>query len=55
MDLHFPGSGWLRLNRATLAELTHYKATHGLTTWESVIEHLLAFIAGFETRMRSML
>ena len=32
MDLHFPGSGWLRLNRDVLAELTRYKAEHGLTT-----------------------
>ena len=32
MDQHFPGSGWLRLSRDVLAELTRYKAEHGLTT-----------------------
>ncbi|HEY5847291.1 MAG TPA: DUF6084 family protein [Microlunatus sp.] len=42
MDLHFPGSGWLRLHRDTITELTHYKGEHGLTSWDAVVEHLLA-------------
>jgi Family of unknown function (DUF6084) len=42
MDQHFPGSGWLRLGRDTLAELTRYKAEHGLTSWDSVMERLLS-------------
>lgn len=42
MDLHFPGSGWLRLNRDTMAELTRYKAAHGLTSWDAVAERLLS-------------
>lgn len=42
MDLYFPGTGWLRLERDTLAALTRYKAEHGLTTWDSVLDHLLA-------------
>ena len=42
MDEHFPGTGWLRLDRDTLAALTRYKAEHGLTTWDSVVDHLLA-------------
>jgi hypothetical protein len=42
MNEHFPGTGWLRLDRDTLAALTRYKAEHGLTTWDSVVDHLLA-------------
>lgn len=42
MDEHFPGAGWLRLNRDTLTALTRYKAEHGLTTWDSVVDHLLS-------------
>ena len=42
MDQHFPGSGWLRLSRDVLAELTRYKAEHGLTSWDSVVERLLS-------------
>jgi len=42
MDQHFPGGGWLRLGRDTLAELTRYKAEHGLTSWDSVMERLLS-------------
>jgi hypothetical protein len=41
IDQHFPGSGWLRLSRDVLAELTQYKAEHGLTSWDSVVEQLL--------------
>jgi len=32
----------LRLNRDILAELTRYKADHGLTSWDSVLERLLS-------------
>ena len=42
MDQHFPGSGWLRLSRDVLEELTRYKAEHGLTSWDSVVERLLS-------------
>jgi hypothetical protein len=42
MDQHFPGSGWLRLSRDVLNELTRYKAEHGLTSWDSVMERLLS-------------
>jgi hypothetical protein len=42
MDQHFPGSGWLRLSRDVLAELTRYKAEQGLTSWDSVVERLLS-------------
>jgi hypothetical protein len=42
IELNFPNTGWLRLNREVLAELARYKGARGLTTWESVVESLLA-------------
>jgi hypothetical protein len=42
MDQHFPGSGWLRLSRDVLTELTRYKAEHGLASWDSVMERLMS-------------
>ena len=41
MQMHFPNAGWLRLDHDTLAELTQYKAIHGLTTWDEVLGRLL--------------
>ena len=41
IDRHFPGAGWLRLDRATFERLSHYKARHALLTWEDTIEALL--------------
>jgi hypothetical protein len=42
MDRYFPGSGWLRLRRDTLAELQRYKADKALPGWDDVIADLLA-------------
>ncbi|MEK6439525.1 DUF6084 family protein [Pseudonocardia sp. T1-2H] len=42
MDLYFPGSGWVRLDRDTLDALSRYKSTRGLTTWEAALGQLLA-------------
>ncbi|MGH3503363.1 MAG: DUF6084 family protein [Nocardioidaceae bacterium] len=42
MKQFYPGMGWLRLPHDTLAELARYKAARGLTTWESVMDALLA-------------
>jgi hypothetical protein len=42
MDRFFPGSGWLRLRRDTLAELQRYKADMSLAGWDDVIAGLLA-------------
>ncbi|MET1153053.1 DUF6084 family protein [Arthrobacter sp.] len=42
MDLHFPNTGWLRLDREVLASLAHFKAVRGLTSWEAAMEALLA-------------
>ena len=41
MDLYFPNSGWIRLDRATLDALTRFKAHRALPTWELAIEQLL--------------
>jgi hypothetical protein len=41
MDLWFPGSGWLRLDRDTIAALARYRTAHGLTSWEETIDRLL--------------
>jgi Family of unknown function (DUF6084) len=41
IDAHFPGTGWLRLNRGTIDALQGYKARHALPTWDAVVSHLL--------------
>lgn len=42
MDHFYPGTGWLRLDRDTLAGLLRYKAEQGCTTWDEVALSLLA-------------
>ncbi|MCW0213079.1 MAG: DUF6084 family protein [Pseudonocardia sp.] len=42
MDRYFPGAGWVRLDRATLDALSHYRSAHGLTSWEAALAQLLA-------------
>ncbi|MDN3355741.1 DUF6084 family protein [Actinomadura sp. DC4] len=42
MDRFFPGAGWLRLRRDTLAELQRYKAAKALPGWDDVLADLLA-------------
>ena len=41
IDRFFPGSGWLRLRRDTIAELQGYKAAKALPGWDDVIADLL--------------
>jgi len=41
MDLYFPNSGWLRLERDLLARLSRYKSQRGLATWEAAFAMLL--------------
>ena len=41
IERHFPGAGWLRLDRRTFERLSDYKARHTLLTWEDTIEALL--------------
>lgn len=42
MDRYFPGCGWLRLRRDTLADLQRHKADQALPGWDDVIADLLA-------------
>lgn len=42
MDLYFPGSRWLRVDRETADALTAYKSRHGFITWEDALAALLA-------------
>jgi hypothetical protein len=37
MDLHFPGSGWLRLRRDTIDSLAEFRTTRALPTWDDAI------------------
>jgi hypothetical protein len=37
MDLHFPGSGWLRLRRDTIDALAEFRAVRTLPTWDDAI------------------
>ena len=42
IELNFPHTGWLRLDRDVLADLARYQAEHGLTTWDATVQSLLA-------------
>jgi len=37
MDMHFPGSGWLRLRRDTIDALADFRATRALPTWDDAV------------------
>jgi uncharacterized protein DUF6084 len=37
MDIHFPGSGWLRLRRDTIDALAEFRATRISPTWDDAI------------------
>jgi hypothetical protein len=41
MDLYFPGSGWIRLERESIDALARYRTAHGLTSWEETIAQLV--------------
>lgn len=38
---YYPNSAWIRLHKDVFDQLYQYKATHGLPTWEEVVDHLL--------------
>ncbi len=38
---YYPNSTWIRLHKDVFDQLFHYKAVHGLPTWENVVEKLL--------------
>ena len=41
MDLYFPGSAWLRLDRGAFDRLYAYRARHVLPSWEHALDRLL--------------
>jgi Family of unknown function (DUF6084) len=41
IDHHFPGSAWLRLDRASHDRLVAYRSRRALPTWAAVIDELL--------------
>lgn len=41
VDRYFPGSGWIRLDRATLEALRAVRLARGLTSWEATLAELL--------------
>jgi hypothetical protein len=41
MDLYFPNSGWIRVQRDTLDSLQRFRAYRGLPTWDQAFELLL--------------
>lgn len=46
MDLYYPNSGWLRLDRQTLDALEQFKTGEALPTWEQAMETLLERAVG---------
>lgn len=42
MDLYFPNSGWIRVDRETLDSLQQFKSGRALPTWEQAFAALLA-------------
>jgi Family of unknown function (DUF6084) len=42
VDQHFPGTGWIRLDRDVLEALADYRARHGLLSWEEALVRMLA-------------
>lgn len=41
IDTHFPGCGWVRLQRDTIDLLHSFKTRHGLATWDEAVTALL--------------
>ena len=42
IDQYFPNTGWIRVNRDVMDELSHYRSALGLASWEATFEALLA-------------
>jgi hypothetical protein len=42
MDIHYPNSAWLCLQRDTFDRLYQYKVRHGIPTWEQVLDKLVS-------------
>jgi hypothetical protein len=41
MERHFPGTAWLRVDKATFDRLCTYRSTRALPTWAAVFDELL--------------
>ncbi len=41
MDIYFPGTGWIRVQRETLDKLERFRTVRGLATWERSFDALL--------------
>jgi hypothetical protein len=41
MDLYYPNTAWITLHRDTFDRLHEFKARHGLTTWDQVVDRML--------------
>ncbi len=41
MDMYFPNSGWIRIDRDTLDALIRFKSSRGLLSWEQALGALL--------------
>ena len=41
MEVHYPDSAWLRIDRATFDALAGFKRASGLTSWEAALQALL--------------
>jgi hypothetical protein len=41
VDLYFPNSGWLRLERDTLGALANFKSAGSFLTWDEAVWSLL--------------
>jgi hypothetical protein len=42
IDLYYPGSAWIRMDRDLIGRVADYRARHGLTSWEETVQRLLA-------------
>jgi hypothetical protein len=41
MDMYYPNSAWLALQKETFEKLYRYKVRHGIPTWEETVERAL--------------
>ena len=46
VDLHFPGSAWLRCSRETMDALSAFKSERALPTWDATLAALLSEAGG---------
>lgn len=49
VDLHFPNSAWLRVDRETLIALQRFKSRNALPTWDSTLTALLGQVEEHRT------